>query len=167
MFLVHSRWPQSLHVFLSHFILKLNWSWFCQSLLFTLLFLASTFRGNDIAGWHHLEINRPFSGVCLCWSRSPGMIIVPRWCSPSSQIPVFLYCPRFYGLYCFLLWYFSVTTRESHLGQLAFSLFQLIYEPILWDWKDFSAFFQSWERCSGAAQILCNLDTSTAASIIL
>lgn len=163
MFLVNSRRPQSLQVFLSHFTFKLRQSWFA-------FHCFSSYPGIKIPRELHSfmvssGISLTIHGVCLCCSGSSGMAFAPYRCPLSSQIPMFPSSPWFYGLCCFLLWHFFVTTRESPLGQLAFSLFQLIYEAILGDRK--TSLFCSWERCSGVASIFCNPYDPTSTSTVL
>ena len=104
--------------------------------LFTFhLTLASKFLGTYTVLMVSSGLSLTICGVCPCCSGSSGMALAPCRCPLSSQIPMFPSSPWFYGLCCFLLWHFFVTTRESPLGQLAFSLFQLIYEAILGDRK--------------------------------
>ena len=72
--------------------------------------------------------------LTICGAFPWSMAMAPCWCLLSSHTPMVPSSPRFYSLCCFLLWHF-VKTRESPLGQLAFSLFQLICELGLGDRK--------------------------------
>ena len=124
MFLVNSRRTQSFD-FLCHFTFKLSH----DLPLFTFHFtMASKFQRTD-----SFVLS---SGIKLtiCGAFPWSMAIAPCWCLLSSHTHMVPSSPCFYSLCCFLLWHF-VQTRESPLGQLAFSLFQLDYELVSGDRK--------------------------------
>lgn len=72
--------------------------------------------------------------LTICGAFPWSMAIAPCWCLLSSHPPWVPSSPCCYSLCCFLLWRF-VKTRESSLGQPAFSLFQLVYELVSGDRK--------------------------------
>ena len=164
MFLVNSRRPQSLHVFLSRFTFKLRQSWFA-----TLYF--SSYPGIKIPRDLH-----SFNGVI--WT-----VIDHLWCLSMLQ-RVFRHGPRS----------MQVSTKQSdpHVSILSLILWSLLLSLVallcdnqgvpsgpagflsfsinLWSHlggqKDFSVFC-SWERCSGVASILCNPYAPTSTSTVL
>lgn len=80
--------------------------------------------------WPHLEINWPFTGLSKLeqvFGHSHASMLVF-----TQQLgPLFPDCLRFYGLCCLSS---GISLGQlSPLGQLNFSLFQLIYKPILGD----------------------------------